>query len=185
MLCFQTASNSIPYPQPPPHPNIASATYSSIAVRQAYSSRVHSTSRQPSASTQPPLLRIRCSNNTGCLGFDLAESIYFQTPILWILKGPLDGLTVPKRCCLIPSLEGWRWGGGQGLSEVVPSILCCVTSCLKGVSWGSPLADAEVKTCHLFCSQQLCYSSRHLLLCLWLNFGAHCTTDGSMIMSLL
>lgn len=72
--CFQTASNFIPFPQPPPHPNIASATYSSIAARQAYSSRVHSTSRQPSAGTQPPLLRIRCSNNTGCLGFDLAES---------------------------------------------------------------------------------------------------------------
>ncbi len=102
----------------------------------------------------------------------------------WILKGRLDSLTVPKRCCLISSLEEWRWGGGQGLSEVVPSFLCRVTSCLKGVSWSSPLADAGVKTCRLFCSRQLCYSSRHLSLCLWLHFGARCTTNASMVMSL-
>lgn len=106
LLCFQTANNFIHLPNPP-HPNTASATYSSSTVRPLILSLYHITA----TGKQPLLLGIRYSNNTGCLGFDLAESkctfgCLFSERLNF--KRSLDGLTVPKRCCLIPSLEGWR-----------------------------------------------------------------------------
>lgn len=105
-----TISSTYPTPPPPKH---WSATYSVPLNSTVSLGLYHITA----TSKQPLLLGIRCSNNTGCLGFDLAESksafgclfserLNFKR-VAWWLNSPQEMLSHP----LPGGMEVRGWSG--------------------------------------------------------------------------
>lgn len=112
LLCLQTANNFIRFPNPP-----STQTLRVLLIHPVQSGHSRSLYHITAARKQPLLLGIRCSNNTGCLGFDLADSkstfgrlfserLNFKR-VAWWLNSPQEMLSHP----LPGGMEVRGWSG--------------------------------------------------------------------------